>query len=407
MGILPEKLIYTGGRVISIAVRPMSLFIANNEFSPDAAQGLAITFLVSTLVMAVIAADPHRRYYALLFSTERPNSSLSFYLYVTSIVMLMMIGSLITLVVAGNFTDSIFFAASVTLYFISEKLADEVLRLKLFERDLRRWGYLSNLRGLIQLGGLGGLFFLFGKNLPGIAIVLTFALINLIVFVPQLSVYFLKSLTQLQIKTVYWLIPRAIRLLISNRILWFIALMGSSVGYLDRIASLVLDKSILPIFALVVMCFSIVQMAVDFYYISPRRRDFLDQDIRLINAMKSREFLVTVTCGFTGALIATGCVLYFSNNGHSFPLVYVAAISVLQTSLAIGLLPTQILYWRLSYRKIFHVEVVFWIFLGFSLLIGHYLGLTLRGFLTLLSLVIIMRLFALMYYAAQADCLSE
>jgi hypothetical protein len=403
MRILPEKLIYTGGRVISIAVRPMSLFIANNEFSPDAAQGLAIAFLISTLVMAVIAADPHRRYYASLFSAECPNSSLSFYLYVTSIFMLMMIGSLITLVVAGNFTGSIFFAASVMLFFISEKLADEVLRLKLFERDFRGWGYISNLRGLIQLGGLGGLFFLFAKNPPGIAIVLTFALSNFVVFVPQLSIYFFKSLTQLQVKTIYWLIPRAIRLLISNRILWLIALMGSSVGYLDRIASLVLDKSILPIFALVVMCFSIVQMAVDFYYISPRRRDFLDHDIRLINAMKSREFLVTVTCGFVGALIATGCVLYFSNNGHSFPLVYVAAISVLQSSLAIGLLPTQILYWRLSFRKIFHVETAFWIFLGFSLLIGHYLGLTLGGFLTILSFVIIMRLFALMYYAAQAD----
>ena len=403
MGMLPAHLTYTAGRVLSVAARPLSLFMANNWLSPDAAQGLAIAFLASALAMAGIAADPHRRYYASLFSTDRTGNGLSFYLYAASILLLMFVGASAAFGVTAYFTKSAAFAGVVMVYFLSEKLADEILRLRLFERDLHRWGHSAVLRGLLQVGGLAGLVMLHGKDSTSISIALLFTLSNLVVFIPQLPGKFLLSSRRLRGVVIHWLGRRALRLLVTNRMLWFIALMGSGVGYLDRMASLALDHSMLPLFMLVVMCFSMVQMVVDFYYVSPRRRDFLEQAISVTTALRSRQFLASVAGGMGGALVATVLVLCFSVNGRYFPLTYVAAIAVLQSSLAAALLPYQVLYWRRSFVRIFHVELMFWGVLGMGVLAGYWWQLTLSGYLAVVSLVIVLRLLAFVYYAVQAD----
>uniref|UniRef100_UPI0040475BB8 hypothetical protein n=1 Tax=Polynucleobacter sp. TaxID=2029855 RepID=UPI0040475BB8 len=398
-----RSLSYTLGRISSVAIRPLCLFIANNWFSSDAAIGLAITFLVSALSMAATSADPHRRYYTILFSKFKTTIGLSFYLYISSIILLVFMGVLFAFGFGVYFTGSIVFSVVIAIYFISEKLADEVLRLRLFERDLSRWGHSSLLKSLIQFSCLLGLFILFGKNVYPIAIVMILALSNFLVFIPQLPMMLFQSVKRLRGKLSCWLILRALRSLISNRMLWFIALMSSVVGYLDRLAFLKLDKSVLPLFTLVVMCFSVVQMLVDFYYLSPRRRDFLEHRIHLTSAISSGHFLFPLVGGLMTGAVATTLVLFFSNNSNYFSFSYVLAIAFLQILLAISLLPIQILYWSNSVTWIFYIELFIFTSICIILFVGYLYKFSIMEYLFVISLAIMLRLFAFIYVAQQEE----
>jgi hypothetical protein len=111
---------------------------------------------------------------------------------------------------------------------------------------------------------------------------------------------------------------------------------------------------------LVVMAFSIVQMAVDFYYVSRHRREFLQQRIALRQAFSSRAFLGSLGGGLLLASAVSAAVLQFSRNGATFPLIYVGVIAVLQTAVAITTIPQQVLYWNQDFDAILRTELSFW-----------------------------------------------
>lgn len=389
--------------MISVTARPLCLFLVNNWLLKSSAESLAIAFLATAIAMAFIAADPHRRYYASLFLNSKKNNGFSFYLYATSILWLMIFGSLLVFGVTVYFDKSIIFSGFVVCYFISEKIADEILRLRLFKRDLNLWGRESAIRGLIQLVSIIIFTIILGKAISIEFIIFLLTLSNFIVFRPRLSkkLFRIKKLFRLTI--IYRLSYRALRLMVTNRTLWFIALMGSSYGYLDRIFSLVLDQSLLPMLALVVMSFSVLQMSVDFYFISPKRREILEGNISLTSAMQSKQFLLCLIIGFTISIILASFVLWFSANGIDFPGENIIAIAVIQISLAIVILPYQILYWTEHYIWIFHIEIIFCGLIFVASLFGHLLQLGLTDFLYLFAVIILFRTLAVIYFASKFE----
>lgn len=363
-----DRIIYTVGRTCAVVTRPLCLFVANNYFSRSVAEGLAIAFLSSALALIGTAADPHRRFYIQRFATDPDVNGLTFYIYAVSLVLLGVLGSIIVFAMGLHFTYSLALAAASVVYFLSEKLADELLRLRLFERDFGAWGRASIMRSALQFLGLAALLGVAVSAVPAWLLVLVLSIGNLAVFVPQLPLGFGRKLMARGYSTTTRLAYRAARSLLANRLLWVFTLITAGVGYLDRLVVLVLDKATLPLFMLVVMCFSVVQMAVDFYYVSQHRRDFLEQRISLGAAFTSREFLGSLVAGLTLAVIACIAVLRFSRNGPEFPFEYVLAISALQVLLAVVLVPQQILYWKQCIARMLRIEVTFWaLFLGASL----------------------------------------
>ena len=380
------------GRVCAVVTRPLFLFVAINFLGANVSEGLAVVFLAIALALVGTAADSHRRFYLRHFDPEPSFDGVSFYIYATSLVLLGGLGGVVVFAFVLYFTGSYSLSVISVGYFVSEKLADELLRLKLFERDFGTWGRFSISRSLLQLAGLVALAAVTGGETPTWLLVFVLALGNLAVFVPQLPSSLRRCLRVIRLDMAVWLSVRAVRALLGNWILWAIALLGSGVGYLDRIGALVLDKAILPLFMLIVMCFSIVQMAVDFYYVSHHRRDFLEQRISVLDAVSSRKFVVSLSAGLVLACVSSFVVLQLSHNGADLPLGYVLAIAALQVSFAMVSIPQQILYWKHYLVHIFRIEIAFWALFAVSVIAGWWLSLQLAGVLALVTACALARL---------------
>ena len=367
---------YALGRLCAIGTRPICLFIANNILSSGATQGLAVAFLASAVAIMGIAASPDRRFYSRYFARgTAPVNGITFYLYAGSLLVLTAAGAGIVCVITAYFASSPALVVSIIGYFVSEKLADEILRLRLFERDFAAWGRSSVIRALLQLGGFGAVLLLIGQSTGAWPVVLVLAIGNLLVFIPQLPSRFGSSLRKLRRATAFHMLRRAVLSLWSNWTLWAIALLSAGVAYLDRFVALVLDPAVLPLFMLIVMCFSIVQMAVDFYYVSRHRRDFLERRISVAGAFTSREFLLSAGVGLATALVASVITLRFSRGGSAFPLGYIAVIAFLQSTTAVAAVPREVLYWSHLLRWILRIELIFWVLFACAASAGWLLGL--------------------------------
>jgi hypothetical protein len=390
---------YTIGRVFAVATRPLALFFANNYLAQTVAENLAVAFLASALALAATAADPHRRFYLERFSGEQRPRAITFYTYVAALTLLFVVGAVIVLGVVLRFTGSWPLAAAAVLYFASDKVADELLRFKLFQKDLPGWGGVMTARSVLQLCALGVVVFVAGTQATATGAVCALALGNLVVFVPRIHVPAAAGLWRPA--TMLRLSIRGVRLLRASLVLWMFSLLSAGIGYIDRLLALVVDKATLPLFMLIVMCYSIVQMAVDFYYLSQHRRDFLEQRISISGALASRRFLGSLGAGLVAATVAAAIVLALSRNGDEFPLAYVALIAALQCAFAMVVVPQQILYWKDRLRQMLRLDIAFCVVFAIAALVAWRLGGSLTALLLAASACALLRL-ALFLYAAHA-----
>lgn len=355
-----ESALYTAGRLIAVVTKPSLLFLAHNFLAANAAQGVATTFLATTLMLMGIGADPHRWFYARYFGKEPVSSSLSFYVYIFSVTQLAVLGSIGTLAIILATTGSASLASAATLYFLSEKLADENLRIRLFERRFTAWGSLNLGRSALQLMFLAVIYEATDGATSSGSVVLALAAGNASIFLPQAPASVWRALLGGTISRRLWLARRSALSLVRNWRLWATALVTSAVGYLDRLAALAVDPDILPLFVLVIMSFSIVQMAVDFYYVSIYRREFLRGEVTLRRAIIHPSLITSLAGGLVTAGVACGVVLGLSNGGDVFPLSYIAGIAVFQLSVAVAMIPQMIVYWSRRFDLVLRVEGAFW-----------------------------------------------
>jgi hypothetical protein len=367
--------LYTLGRAAAVLTRPSFLFVANNFLTPNTAENLAVAFLASALALAFVAAAPHRRFYITHFDPDVIVNGLSFYVYAMSVALLIVAGSVFVLLMSMYFSGSIALACATVVYFSSEKIADELLRLRLFERNLAGWGAASLARSAVQLGGFAVLLGLMGNGVAALPAVLALALGNLVVFPRQLPVHLRRSFS-LRSKRMARLARRAIRSMVGNWILWVLALFGTGVGYLDRVVALSVDRTVLPLFTLVVMCFSIVQLAVSYYYVSQHRRDFLERGISIRGAFCSKDFLGSFIGGLAVASCMCAVVLPLSRGGDQFPLLYLIVIAALQALLAAVDVPREIAYWKGHLKAMLRIEVTIWVTIACALLGAWWGGLS-------------------------------
>ena len=397
---MPPRIVYTAGRAFGIVTRPLYLLIAHNFLTANIAEGLAVTMLASSLALVAVAAGPHRRFYARHFAKEPTVSGLNFYTYLQSVLILIVVGCVVVFGISVKAAASLSLAAVTCLYFASEKLADELLRLRLFERDFDAWGRASIARSSLQLFGLAVLLVVPVQLLTPWHLVVVLSLGNIAIFVPQLLSNLGANLWG-RTKGLYrWLFYRAMRTLYSDRSLWMIALIGTLVGYLDRMLAFTIEKSALPIFTLIVMCFSILQMAVDFYYVSQNRRDILERRIDVFGAFRSNRFVVSFCVGLALSSLAAFATLFLSRGGSDFPLVYVASIAGLQIAVTIANIPREILYWSNLFNWILRIEIGFWAIFAVGASIAMLLG---TPVVTILGLAVATVFVRLLLYVVMAN----
>jgi hypothetical protein len=359
--------LYTAGRVSAVVSRPLILYLANNFMGAGQAGLIAIALLASSLGLVISAADSHRRYYAHYFSDGKPNS-IALYVYLLCLLLTAAVGLSSVFAVTVYFSGDLGMALMAALLFLGDKLADEVQRFRLFERQFDRWGRSMLTRSGLQVGVLVSSALvtrLSGTSVEAHFVVFCLALAGLTAFLPQVPRAIWSRLPSAE--TIWWLMLRASKHLCRYRRLWALLVLSAGVGYLDRVITLLLDREKLALFMLIVMAFSTIQMSVDFYYISRRRRDFLEKRVLIWEALASRPFLWCLFLGFAAGLATSVTVLITSEGGEAFPVTYIALIAMMQFGIATTSVPIQILYWYNLERSMLNCEVVFWALLVIGL----------------------------------------
>lgn len=362
--------IYTAGQVSAVISRPLALFLTNNYLSKNAADGLAVVLLASTLGLAAIAADPHQRFYPRAFGAVGPVNDLPLFLYMGTLVLTMGAGFGLVLAIGIGLTTTLLVALSGCMYFLSEKLADEMLRFRLFEDRLGLWGWATIWRAALQLAGVGCLVLLLGEATPAWMLVMALTAGTLIVFLPQVPHGTWRLLWPNRICVLLWLVKRGWRWLSANWTLWSLALMTSGIAYLDRCVAVFVDRAMFPLFMLVAMCLSLAPTMVGAYYLNRNRRAFLERRLTVTAVLTSRQFLVLLGTGLLLGGIASVVVLAFSRDGDQFPLSYALAVASLQVLVAIIGVVREIPYWAGSITAMIRIEGLFYLLVAFALFLG-------------------------------------
>ena len=347
---------YTAGRVAGVLSRPLCLYLANNFLGAPTAQAIAVVLLATSLGLVVSAADPHRHFYANYFSARQVNA-IPLYVYLAAVFLASAVGALIVFGVTAFFTRALGLAVLATLLYLMDKLADEIQRFRLFEREFDKWGNAHLVRAILQTGSVGVAALLGGSELSAAPLVAALALAQAVTFVPQIPIVLWSRRPSL--KQARRLAVRGAVRLWSQRALWLLLVLGAAVGYLDRGFSMMLDPGHLPLFMLVVMAFSVVQMSVDFFYVSRHRREFLEHRVHLGQALSSNNFLKCLVGGVAAGAATAAGILVSSRGGDEFPLSYLVCIALLQAAIATTALPQQILYWHQLERTMLHLELLF------------------------------------------------
>ena len=384
--------LYTAGQIGAVLGRPVALFLTNNYLSKNAADGLAVVFLASTLGLAAIAADPHQRYYPRAFGTFGPVNGLPLFLYVGTLIVTLGIGCGFVLAIELGLSIPLLVAFSGCGYFLSEKLADEVLRFRLFEGRLEAWGRTTILRAILQLGTLASFVLLVGDTTPAWMEVLAFTAGNLLVFLPQIPRAIWSLLRFKRFLILGWLVQRGCRWLYGNWSLWLLALMTSGIAYLDRCLAIFVDRELFPLFMLVAMCLSILPMLVGTYYLNLNRRMFLERRMVVSSVLMNRRFLGLLGGGLVlGGMISTLALVY-SRGGDQFPVGYALAIAALQMLVTIIGVLREIPYWRGLITAMIRIEGVFYCLAGAVMLGGWQAGLHATWLFALLTGCLLVRL---------------
>jgi hypothetical protein len=387
-----EEGLYISGRIAFLVSRPLFLLIANRFFGNDVAAALAVAYLVSAVLMTGTAVDSHRIYYARFFGGTNQPAGFGFSRYIFAHLLLTALGILLCFFYAMRSETGWPFGVALSLFFITEKLADEVLRFTIFDDKRAKWGGLM-LKRLVPQYLLFGCVttFVSDTSQAALLLVISLALGNGIAFagcIPsgQISRLFANwSMIRAQVRS-------AIRLIASSWNIWLLSLATTAGSYIDRIIVLLSDTNILAIFTILVSIFAIIQTCVEYFYLSYNRRNILSGKIKFIEAVFSKRFLVTISLSLCISFIASSVALrLYGDNATVNPFVFIT-ISTIQLCLATTMISREIVYWNNQIKEALSVEVKYLMLL--SMMFGglYALGAGYLSFMAAAALALFVRM---------------
>lgn len=384
--------VYIIGRLSFLFSRPLYLLIVNHFFGNEVAALLAAAFLVSAVLLTVLAVDSHRVYYARYFGTERSNAAFGFSRHIFSQILLSLLGIALCVGYFGLSEHHWLAAFAAALFFVTEKLADEILRFTLFERARSLWGWLMIRR-------LAPQFLLFGcivllspdRGAAGWMFILALALGNMIAFVPRVPATAVGRLFA-HGRSQFVQLRSAIRLIMRSWQLWALSLAAAFSGYNDRLIVLFAKKDDLAIFTLLIVSMSVIQTAVEYFYLSQKRREILEGSINFSDVIKSKSFIRIVVVSMFVGLVISVLNIYLYSNAPKIPAILFLFIAITQISLAATLISREIVYWNNQINAALKVEIIYLSIVTTAFLVISTLGLNYLWMLACSAFALMLRL---------------
>lgn len=364
-------LVYLVGRALALGARPAFLLICNHFFGNVSAGILASVFLVSAVSNTVANVDSHRIYYARHFGDAEGLHVRTYILYVFSQLIVGAGAALGCAVYFWVVEGDGWLATISALFTLSERLADEALRFKLFQTARNAWGRLMIVRISVQSIMVGVVALSCPTTRASAYFISAMFFGNIVAFWEYIPLRFIgRSVSGWRMATRH--LSASLSLIRRSGTIWMLSLATMFSGYLDRLIVLTAAKTDLAIFTLIVSSLSIVQTAIDYFYFSPHRRDFLDGKINFWTAVRSQSFQIIVCSSLIVGLILAVLNISLYRGAPTVPFAVIALVAVIQVALGMSLIVREIAYWNNQLKAILRVEIVF---LGLIALILGALGL--------------------------------
>ena len=357
------ELSYLAGRAASLGSRPAYLLICNHFFGNAVATILASVILVAAMLNAVAGVDSHRIYYARHFGDAPGSAARAYGRYIFAQLLVGLTGCCVCIGYFVFVERSAWLVLAAAGFVATERLADETLRYMLFQRARAHWGRLM----IVRIGAQMVLIGLVVLARPSVEAAACFALAmlagNLVAFGRSIPFGFLRR-TFARPWLVGGHVRAAIRLILNSGIIWVLSLATMFSGYLDRLIVLAASKTDLAIFSLIVASLSIVQTAIDYFYFSQHRREFLEGRISFFAAIRSRAYQFVIAGSLAVGLTLTAVNILLYRGAPHVPIVAIVFVALIQVTIGTSLIVREIAYWNNQLKAILRVEIIFFAAIG-------------------------------------------
>ncbi len=335
---------YIIGRLAALASRPLMLLILKQWGGNDLAATVAVVFLVAVLASAVSSFDTHRGFYMAYFGERRSRGMQTSFRQYCGSAILQLIAAIPLLFgfIIYRFGDPML-AVLVAAFFSSERLADEAQRFLIFEGKRHEWGWRILSKALLQMAGVIGSAVLLGSDAVHAAVGLLLAG-NLIAYGAKLPWRYLPAQYQ------DWEAGAAGCL--NQRLFWLLSLITTSISYLDRVAVMLFQQSDLAVYTILVSCISIVQNAVEYFFMSLRRSEILQGQLSLSGVFLNGRFYMIVGIAAVVGIAASWIMLRFYHGNQIDHLELVPIVLLGQVTLSVSLVLREIIYWNHSVARL-------------------------------------------------------
>lgn len=342
---------YISGRVAAMSSRPLMLLALKHWGGNDLAATVAVVFLVTVLALYISGFDAHRPFYQCYFG-HRParGTRLSYRTYIASTALqIFMVSPLLVGFMGFRFSDPLL-ALLVTGYFASERLADESQRFLIFDGQRQEWGARILAKATLQLVGVSAAAMLLHETAAHAAVAC--------LLVGNLAAYGSKlSWRHMPVRRKDWL--AALQPCLNLRLFWLLSVTTTVISYIDRLVVMLFQQSDMAVYSILVSSMSIVQNAIEYFFVSFRRRDILQGQLTLQGVLLNRRFYLTLGVGaLVGCMTSWGMLrLYHGRQIDHLELIPIVLLS--QLALSVTMLMREIIYWNHSVQRLVMLEVGF------------------------------------------------
>lgn len=348
---------YATARLLNMAVRPASLTAVAYFFGKSPAEDLSLIIFTVATGMMFMSIDPYRAYYKKFFNAQPAGNDFALYIIILSSWMAI-VSVAIAAILTAQQVPPLICLLSIGM-FIGEKIADEQLRFLVFDRDLGRWSRLVIRRSILQLSGLAICVALRGGGAPFELFLVAFSLSWMVAFAEPIYRTGRIVRRRLALLVSGKMLAGARRRCASSATLMLSSFIASAPTYFDRIITIIVDKSSLPLFLIASMSFAVITSFVDFFFVSRIRVNLLRNDVTLGEVLSRASLWLCILVGTLAGIAIIAVERLVLGHIYAFDYAVLALIAATNILLALLAIPQQIVYWRDGPRGIFAVELPF------------------------------------------------
>lgn len=364
---------YIFSRFVSVAIKPLMLFISLAFGYQEFATIIAMVFLVSSVNMMLSSVPIYRDLFINFDNKSILRKNYYRHIYKSQIVILFLISIIFIFPINKFFGNGIEIFICSVLIFSVDKVYDEIQRLLILKKDFYSWSIITNLKNLTLV------FFLLNPiiNINIIYIGIFYFLINFFKQFTYINLGFKFNLKK-EIYKFKSSILKNKKIYLMNYFLLFY-----TIG--DKIVIGKTFKENLAEYSFLSNILSVPLLFIIFFYVSKNRAEFVKNLINFKDVLFSKQFNYLLISTFS--LVFIIIMFYHNLNFSKFSLISIILLLLIYFIKAYSLILDEIVYWKSFYKDFLFFEFLFFILFIIFILFTSYLYLTLETFLSILLIL--------------------